>query len=603
MKRLFIAAREKKLDRVAAGYLVVAWLVIQAASIALPVFGAPGWAMKLLLGLAVIGLPLALLASWLWLMDDVSGVADPEAKRPLWRRADFIVLIVIVVVVMAGLVELAWTMWPRSVREAAANGPSSASQASIAVLPFANLSGDNSKQYFSDGISEQLIGELAKMPKVRVAARTSSFAFKGKDTNIKAIARALNVKTVVEGSVREAGNRVRISAELINASDGFQIWSSSYDRDLTDILSLQDEIARSITKALTSHLLGKTEVIVVTRKPGIDPEAYTAYLQGKFYLSQRTEETLDRATTLFERVTALAPDYAPGYAELGYTHIIYAFNAGRMEHVAPAQAAIEKALSLDPNNLEALCARINLYLLQWNWDAAGADVEKLQRTNPGAALTWHTSSLFYVSMGLPERGFAAEKKAIMLDPLSFAERLNLTIGYVATSHDKEAAEQARAALAIQPGNIEALANLCTASAGQGDLKTAANIRAQIAASIVPSQQLPLAQCDFYIDYYKKDFVKARQILDKAVASDWRGSGISASDIATGYRILGDNDTALKWYRKALGSHDMTLLAEETHTRGSTTLFADPRWAALKRSVDTKNWEAARVRLIAQGVGG
>src|SRR5262249_60556064 len=167
-----------------------------------------------------------------------------------------------------------------------------------------------------------LLNDLANTPDLRVAARTSSFAFKGRNTDIKQIARALNVRGIVEGSVRQEGKRVRISAELVDASEGFQIWSESYNRELTDILSLQDEIAHSITKAVAQHFMGHSVSATPSRPTpqSIDPEAYKAYLQGQYYFAQRTREGIDRAIAFFTQTTTLAPQYAEGFAALANAH-------------------------------------------------------------------------------------------------------------------------------------------------------------------------------------------------------------------------------------------------------------------------------------------
>jgi len=234
MEQLLELARERKLDRVGATYAVVAWIVVQAASIALPAFDAPPWALRWLIVVAMIGFPLVLALTWV----KASRVPTATAARP-FEGKDWLLTGLIALVAVLLIVQLALDYsWRRGTPPPSAPSTATVAASSIAVLPFANLSGDPKKVYFSDGIADQLITELAQTPSLRVAARSSSFAFRGKEVDVKTIAKALNVRAVLEGSVREDGNRVRIVAELINANDGFQIWSDSYDRDLTNILVL-----------------------------------------------------------------------------------------------------------------------------------------------------------------------------------------------------------------------------------------------------------------------------------------------------------------------------------------------------------------------------
>src|SRR5438045_8412650 len=248
MEQLLELARERKLDRVGATYAVVAWILVQAASIGLLAFDSPLLALRWLIVAAMAGFPLVLALTWM------KGSRTAPAPGPLdlkdWLLVGLMGLVVVLLIVQLAL----GLSWRRNAPESLQ--PPVRIASSIAVLPFANLSGDSSKAYFSDGIADQLISELARTPSLRVAARSSSFAFRGKAVDVRTAARALGVRTVLEGSVREDGRRVRIAAELVDASNGFQIWSESYDRDLTNILALQDDIAHAITAALTKRFWG-----------------------------------------------------------------------------------------------------------------------------------------------------------------------------------------------------------------------------------------------------------------------------------------------------------------------------------------------------------
>ncbi|HVP84241.1 MAG TPA: hypothetical protein VMS78_05950 [Rhizomicrobium sp.] len=361
MRRLFTAAKVHKLDRIAVGYLVAVWVVVQAGSIALPAFEAPPWAMKLLIAGAVVGLPLTLLIVWFWRIGAEPDEAEDNAPHPTWGRTEVLLAGLLAFVLVTGAIEFAFFFSPRHI---GSHPSTNESLASIAVLPFANLSGDPTKRYFSDGIADQLISELSKTPALRVASRTSSFAVAQKNMDVKTLGKALNVKTVLEGSVREEGGRVRIAAQLVSASDGFEVWSNTYDRNLTDILSLQDEIARSITGALTQKLVGQKLAQVPHPQPRqIDPEAYRDYLQAQFFLAQRSEDSINRSIELLTKVTERAPDFADGYATMANAHATLAFNFDQQTHIAPALYAVKQALALDSNNITALAAHSTTSML------------------------------------------------------------------------------------------------------------------------------------------------------------------------------------------------------------------------------------------------
>ena len=344
--------RARKLDRVIAAYAVIGWLVVQAAAIIMPTFNAPVWALRVVIVVVMVGFPIALAAAWM-----LAPQKSLSGKSAAHTAFGAVLAIGVVVALILG--EAAY----RLAGEAPATGPVAAgvgiapAEASIAVLPFTNMSGDPSHEYFSDGLAEELLNDLANTRELRVAARTSSFAFKGRNVDIKEIARQLNVRTVLEGSVREYGGKVRISAQLINAADGYHLWSQTYDRALTDILTLQTEIAQAITTALTHNLLPAKPH--EGRPKTIAPEVYRDYLQGQYFFDQRTKEANAHAIELFKRVVAAQPDFADAYAALGYAyedelHLYEPADAAATQ--AAADAAVTKALDRSQASDRALDA-------------------------------------------------------------------------------------------------------------------------------------------------------------------------------------------------------------------------------------------------------
>ena len=450
--------------------------------------------------------------------------------------------------------------------------------------------------YFSDGIADQLISELARTPSLRVAARSSSFAFRGKAVDVKTIARSLNVRTILEGSVREDGNRVRIAAELVDATNGFQIWSETYDRDLTNILSLQDDIAVAITAAISKRFWGKIVVgeRTIPKPRVINPEAYKLYLQGQFYFAQRTREGIDRAISLFTRTTEVAPDYADGFAALADARVTNALDFQNYRDVAPALVTVKKALALDPNNPTALIARATASLLQWRWRDVAEDIRQLDKLHANTAAVWRIRAVFFDYMGLAQFAGPSEEKAVQLDPLSFIDHYNLALYRLLQKHYDESARIAADAWALQPANPDLQVLKCQIAIGKKDLSEARRIATQLGAQAgAPAGSV--AACNFYIDIAKQNFAAARKTAE-AVAVSFPASGVSATDIGTAYAMADDIDSAMKWYRRAFALHDPQMLRVPYSNPDLVKLFADPRWRALRAQPSIRDWDAARAEI-------
>jgi len=596
MKRLFTAAKVHKLDRVAVGYLVAAWVVVQAGSIALPAFEAPPWAMKLLIAGAVVGLPLALLVAWFWRIGAEPDAPDDNAPHPVWGRSELLLVGLLAFVLVTGAVEFAFFF--RS-PPASSNAPLSPtlSQASIAVLPFANLSGDPEKRYFSDGIADQLISELSKTPALHVASRTSSFALAGKALDVKTMGKTLNVKTVLEGSVREEGGRVRIAAQLVNASDGFEVWSNTYDRDMKDILALQDEIARSITAALAEKLVGKDLQKSSHPKPHlIDPDAYRDYLLGQFFFAQRSEDGMARAIELFEKATQKAPDFAEAYASLADAHASIAFNFDNENHIAPALYAVKQALAIDPNNIVALSAHSTVSLVLWKWLNAAEDIRRIQHLAPNSAQVWHNSSILYGYLGLPDLAVSAARRAAELDPLSYIDRSNLANYSLAGGQPEQALKYAREASELQPGSTGGLGVLCEALSAAKNFTEANRVLDQITTLTADDARVgDRAACQFWVAAYSGDKKVAGGIVEEVV-SGFPGNGVSAFDISTGYRTMGENGKALHWYVRAIDNRELAALPAPYLVKGPREVFQQPDWVAARNRPEVIAWENARKKI-------
>ena len=309
--RLISELRRRNVFRMAVLYVAATWLIMQVAEVVFSLGGLPKWTGPALLLVLAIGFPIALIFSWFYeLTPDVLDIEDDAetVARPSYiggRRLDFIAIAVL----SAALIVFAADKWlPR--------GPLAQS---IVVLPFANLSNDPSQEYFSDGISEELLGVLARIPDMRVISRTSAFSFKARHVPLADIASELRVAHVLDGSVRMAGDRVRITAQLIDAQSDTQLWAETFDREFEDIFAIQDEIAEAVIEALEVQLSGA--------RPGVretSPKAYALYLQGVHLANNLTIESLQQSNAILEDALAIDPDYAPAWDHLANNYVFLA---------------------------------------------------------------------------------------------------------------------------------------------------------------------------------------------------------------------------------------------------------------------------------------
>ena len=441
MKNFFAELRRRNVVRVGVFYVLASWLILQVADVLFGLLSVPDWTLRFVLGILLLGLPLALIFSWVYELTP-EGLKrerdlDPAASdtRSTGRKLDAVTLVLVVLT-------LGLLAWDRLTREPASEGSvSSAAKAergaeanapaagarpdlSIAVLPFANMSEDASNEYFSDGLSEELLNLLAKVPDFRVAGRTSSFAFKGKNEDLRAIGEKLSVAHILEGSVRRQGDRIRVTAQLVSAEDGYHLWSETYDDQLEDVFAIQDAIATSVVQALKTTLLpADQDAIAPSATESV--EAYRHYLKGKSHARTRTPDSLEEALGEFQQAILIDPDYAPAYAGMAVVYALmdnYGYRS-LADTGAVAERAIERALALDPTASDAWAAK-GLYLSQRAETGGGSDgseeaVEAFRKAlihnpNNAQAYLWLSTAL------LPdeEASHEAETKAYELDPLS-----------------------------------------------------------------------------------------------------------------------------------------------------------------------------------------
>ena len=429
---MFVAELQRRnVIRMAGLYLVGAWLITQVAGTLLPVFEAPPWVMKTLVGLLALGFLPALVFAWVFELTPEGIKRDAEVKPEesiapkTARRMDR----AIIAVLSIALVYFALDKFVLAPRHEAEKGteavkpsliasvPFSPTDASIAVLPFVNMSSDKEQEYFSDGLSEELLNQLAQIPQLRVIARTSSFSFKGKEADVATIAKVLNVANVLEGSVRKSGNSLRITAQLIRTSDSSHLWSTTYDRQISDIFKVQDEIAGEVVASLKLTLLPDRKQAGSNRPDNI--EAYNHFLRGREFAVLATSEGYRQAIAEYQRAIQLEPAYTNAYVNMASAQVMVADLSADPVGQTKAQREIEKALALSPGDAGALAIRgwmRSLFL--WEWDGARTDFEAALAVNANNAATLVRYSWLLAALGRLPEAIAAAEKANKLDPLA-----------------------------------------------------------------------------------------------------------------------------------------------------------------------------------------
>ena len=419
---------------------------------------------------------------------------------------------------------------------------------SIAVLPFADLSPAKDQEYFSDGIAEEILNALAQVDGLRVAGRTSAFSFKGKNEDLASIARKLNVATLLEGSVRKSGNRVRITAQLISAKDGFHLWSKQYDRELTDIFKIQGELAMAVVEALKVKLLPGAPV-PFRLQPAKDPEAYRLVLLGRSLLIQQTKESQRRAVEMLEKAVALEPTYAPGWWNLSRVRGNLSLDAPRTETLQRARSAldaVEHALAAAPDLPGAYVSRAWVKSqLFWDWEGARADLDRAAALGPFDNAVSHGRAIFQEKMGRLKEAIRAEQTSLEQDPLQSIGWTNLG-SFLAEDGQLQAAREAYAhSLEISPENMSAARGLAEIELLEGQPAKALSLVAKMPQQVDRLVFTAIAQHD------EKALGTLRAMADGP-------EGDVAYGVATVYAFWGDRDAAFEWLDRAYQRHDLRM---------------------------------------------
>jgi TolB-like protein/Tfp pilus assembly protein PilF len=581
--------KRRNVVRVAVLYGLAAWLILQVADVLVPALGLPDWVMRLVTLLLLLGFPLVLIFSWAYELTP-AGVKqqheadrDPSITHETGRKINYLIgalaLLAIAVVAVERFIPhtepipVATEAAPTAPTAPLEETPGPAAAKSIAVLPFVNMSSDVGNEYFSDGLSEELLNLLTRLPELRVIGRTSSFQFKGRNEDLRVIGEKLNVAHILEGSVRKSGNKVRITAQLVNAADGYHLWSETYDRTLDDIFVVQDDIAGEVVKALQVTLLGTQ---LATRSRPLDSEAYNLALQGRFFYERMSRKDLERAVEYFRQSLERDPDYAPAWAGLAQVYARQADNGyvPVADGYRQAREAAEKALALDPQLADAHLAMGGIHLVyDWDWAAADASIRRALELEPGNAVALRQAGNLAATLGRWDEAIDLANEAIERDPLWPNSYGNLGGVLLAVNRDTEAEAAFRKVLELDPDGPLRHAPLGAALLLQGKADAALQ---EMEQETHEWRLVGLASAYHALGRHRES--------DAALAAlKSKHAGEMAYQIAEVHAFRGEDDLAFEWLERAYDQRDggVAQIKRDPLLRG---LVGDPRYKALLRKL-------------------
>ena len=576
---LIAELKRRKVFKVGAAYLVVAWLVVQAASIGFPAFDAPPWILRVFILVALLGFPVALVMAWSFDLTAEGIRVDTSAqgsKRMLAIAAALVLL------------ALGWYFvgQPAFRRGDVAPAPTAAAQIpqkSIAVLPFENLSHDPDNAYFAQGIQDEILTRLAKIGDLKVISRTSTEKYKSAPDNLRQIAAQLGVANILEGSVQRANDKVRVNVQLINALTDAHLWADIYDRNLTDIFAVESDVATSIAGTLQAKLTGSEQRALSTR-PTDNAEAYQLYLRGRFFWNKRGEGNLLKSIEYFNQAIARDPNYALAFAALAQAQLLLpGYGGGAPAQWFPlADAAARKALALDETSSDAHAA-LGMVKQLYDFDSPGAiaEFERAIALNPndGTAHHWFANHAL-AATGQIEREIAEMKRALELDPLSLILNTNTGQAYIYARRYVDAVVQVRKVVEMDDGFYFAYLMLGQALELDGHVAEAiAQYQKAVSLSDDPFGKALLGRA--YGVAGRAD--EARSILE-SLRQERKQRFVEAYGLALVTLGLGDRNGALDLLEQGYRERDGFSLAVVRVDPMLAALHGDPRFEALAEKI-------------------
>src|SRR5437763_4674538 len=473
MSVFFEELQRRKVYRVAAAYIVAAGFLIQIASAAFPAWELPNWSLRLVIVLLLIGFPIALILAWAY---DITpqGMQGTPKTPGVHRRRNLILLIGsgVIIAASAGFLLLPRTIWQKIDK-------------AVAVLPFQNLSSDRDNAYFADGIQEEVLTRLAKIGDLKVISRTSTQGYQSEPGNLAEIAKQLGVANILEGSVQKAGNQVRVNVHLVNVQTGSQLWAETYDRKLSDIFTVETEIAKGIAESLQTKLTGREEQALAAQSTN-NPEAYDAYLRGLAFeaRSNYSSDALFKAIEFFDLAVRLDPNFALAWARLSGVHALLYSNRGDTTATRrdAAKAALENAQKLQPDSPETLL--FTGYYQYWVLHDSGlakATFERVSKKLPGNSEVLYALAAIARSEGHWDESVAYWERGLALNPRNTALLTEVAFTYAALRRFPAAENLYDRALDILPNEASLIALKASIYQAQGNLHEAAKLLAQVNA--------------------------------------------------------------------------------------------------------------------------
>jgi TolB-like protein/Tfp pilus assembly protein PilF len=580
VKDFFAELKRRNVYKVAIAYAIVAWLLLQAASILFPTFEAPPWTMKVFVAVITLGFPIALVLAWAFELTP-GGIKRTEdvdlsksVTRKTGRKLDFFIIAVLLLVI-AGLLF-------QRLHPSVSPAVSSSLEKSIAVLPFENLSEEKGNAYLAEGIQDEILARLGKIADLKVISRTSTQRYKSSPDNLREIAKQLGVANVLEGTVQKAADQVRVTVQLINAANDAQLWAETYDRKLNDIFAVESDIATTIAETLQAKLTG-SEKTAIAKRPTANPEAYELYLKGRYFWNKRTAADLRTAIKYFNAALGKDPGYALAYAGLADSYtLLHVFGAASPADSFPqAQEAAKKAVEFDETSAEAHTSLAwMLILYDFDFERAYKEFERAIELNPNYATAHHWYGVTLAMTGQFDRAIAEGKRAVELDPLSLVINANLGSDYFNARRYDEAITQLRKTIEMDPRFSFARRGLGEALQASGQLNEAiAEYRKAVELDDAPLSLAHLGQA--YARAGQRE--EAQKILAR-LSEEAKSRYVRASSFAFIYLALGDKERAIDEMERAYRERDVAGAAWVKVDPMLDDLRGQPRFEALVQKI-------------------
>ena len=595
LPRFLTELKRRKVYRVALVYAAVGWALLEMADVVLPRLGLPDWTVNLVLALVLLGFPLALVFAWIFdfspqgiVRTEPLSLADHPHRLNIAAIVEF-VLIAALVAVVGGLYVDRLSLQKRLAEsESAVQGspvtdqpavPNQEQYRAIAVLPFADMSENKDQAWFAEGIAEELLIALSQVKPLSVMARTSSFAFKDTDKTIAEIADILGVQAVLEGGVRKSKDRVRVTAQLVDAKTGFHIWSGSYERQLSDIFQLQDELAKAVVQALRVELgVESSEPLVAEQTKSL--AAYNWFIRGRTFVSWANPRSTYQTIRYFEKAVEIDPDYALAWGWLAYARALSILWRPFDEVKPGATAAYERALALDPEQSEALTAKALMTLLvEHDWEAAGKLYQRAMASGENTAAITGYGAFYLTAIDRVPQAIQLYTQAEERDPLSAGFKANLATFLLWGGDAEGAILKAREALELEPQHLFGLLALIEAYISTGRYPDALKVLQNIPPEL---QELPHIKALTGLYYAAVgDHEKARLIYRELLDSPTTVPTLHVSGLAL---ALGEVEEAIDLMELMVEKHTWVHIYIRVRYRHRETLRNHPRYLALLKRI-------------------